>query len=83
MLRRVAHRDFVAQALASGEKPAAVAPRQEIYQPAYKTGLRVLTGQELLKIDLPPRELLLAPWLPAKGLAMIHAERGIGKPGSR
>jgi putative DNA primase/helicase len=28
---------------------------------------------------LPPRELLLSPWLPAKGLAMIHAERGIGK----
>jgi len=33
----------------------------------------------LLSIDLPPREALLWPWLPEKGLAMIHAERGIGK----
>ncbi len=49
------------------------------YRPAYVSGLRALTGVELLTLDLPPRELLLSPWLPAKGLAMIHAERGIGK----
>lgn len=34
---------------------------------------------DFLKLDIPPRELLLAPWLPAKGLAMIVAPRGIGK----
>jgi putative DNA primase/helicase len=28
---------------------------------------------------LPERELLLSPWLPRQGLAMIHAYRGIGK----
>jgi AAA domain/IclR helix-turn-helix domain len=28
---------------------------------------------------LPPREMILSPWLPEKGLAMIFAERGIGK----
>jgi hypothetical protein len=28
---------------------------------------------------LPPRENLMAPWLPRAGLAMIHAPRGIGK----
>lgn len=33
----------------------------------------------LLAMDIPPRELLLAPWLPEKGLAMIAAPRGIGK----
>jgi hypothetical protein len=49
------------------------------FQPAYVSGLRVLTGAELLSLDLPPRVLLLSPWLPEKGLALIHAERGIGK----
>jgi putative DNA primase/helicase len=39
----------------------------------------VLTGEQLLSATLPPRELLLAPWLPAKGLAMIYGPRGIGK----
>jgi RecA-family ATPase len=34
---------------------------------------------EFLTVTLPPRETLLAPWLPRRGLAMIHAPRGIGK----
>lgn len=29
--------------------------------------------------ELPPRELILTPWLPKSGLCMIHAFRGIGK----
>src|SRR4051812_48560718 len=32
-----------------------------------------------LRLNLPPRQCLLAPWLPMAGLAMIHAPRGIGK----
>jgi hypothetical protein len=73
---------LIDEALAPGGAENPAAKRQEptvIYQPAYMSGLRVLTGAELLKLDLPPRDLLLWPWLPAKGLAMIHAERGIGK----
>jgi hypothetical protein len=34
---------------------------------------------EFLARPLPPRETLLAPWLPAQGIAMIHAPRGLGK----
>jgi putative DNA primase/helicase len=30
-------------------------------------------------MDMPERKELLSPWLPEQGLAMIHAERGIGK----
>ena len=30
-------------------------------------------------MDIPPREHLLAPWLPCQGLAMIYAPRGVGK----
>lgn len=41
--------------------------------------LRAITAAALLATDLPPRELILAPWLPAKGLAMVYGPRGIGK----
>jgi putative DNA primase/helicase len=34
---------------------------------------------DFLKMELPPRDLLLAPFLPCQGLVMIHAPRGLGK----
>ncbi|OYW21987.1 MAG: hypothetical protein B7Z43_08715, partial [Sphingomonas sp. 12-62-6] len=34
---------------------------------------------EFLKRSFPPREQLLAPWLPRKGLALVFAPRGVGK----
>ena len=34
---------------------------------------------DFLSIKLPPRINLLSPWLPAQGLAMVYAPRGIGK----
>jgi putative DNA primase/helicase len=50
-----------------------------LYVPAYHKGLISLTGEELIKTEFPPREMLLSPLLPSKGLAMLFAERGIGK----
>jgi putative DNA primase/helicase len=41
--------------------------------------LRPLSLAEFLKLELPPRGMVLKPWLPEKGLAMIHAKRGVGK----
>lgn len=49
------------------------------FTPAYTRGLISLTGEELLKRHFPPREMILGPWLPQKGLAMIVASRGVGK----
>lgn len=34
---------------------------------------------DFLARDFPPRENILAPWLPSQGLAMIYAPRGVGK----
>ena len=34
---------------------------------------------DFLNLELPEREMLMAPWLPHKGLAMIYAWRGVGK----
>lgn len=44
-----------------------------------KPMLRVVTIGQLVGMELPPRENLLAPWLPMQGLAMVYAPRGIGK----
>jgi hypothetical protein len=41
--------------------------------------LRVLTLAELLVMEIPEREVILAPWLLTQSLSMIHAYRGIGK----
>lgn len=39
----------------------------------------VVTADELIQMELPERRLLLAPWLPAQGLVMVYAPRGVGK----
>jgi RecA-family ATPase len=51
------------------DAPAEASPRR----------YRVLTIDDFLATDFPPREMVLAPWLPSKGLAMIYGPRGIGK----
>jgi hypothetical protein len=60
------------------ERTAERAP-SPAYVPAYTKGLKVLDGKELLNAEFPPRRLMLAPWLPDKGLAMIYGTRGVGK----
>jgi AAA domain len=54
-------------------------PGKTEYIPAYRKGLKVRDGEELMTLKLPPRNLLLSPWLPEKGLTMIYAPRGVGK----
>jgi putative DNA primase/helicase len=41
--------------------------------------LRCVDIGEFLRMDIPEREMLVAPILPQQGLAMLHAYRGIGK----
>lgn len=52
-----------------------VAPQVEEKRPR----LRSLNVKELLALEIPPREMLLSPILPAQGLVMLYAPRGIGK----
>jgi putative DNA primase/helicase len=40
---------------------------------------RVMRLDELLLLEIPEREAILAPWLPTQSLSMIHAWRGVGK----
>ena len=69
---------FAQEAGRLAARPNGVLPSQA-YVPAYTKGLKVLDGEELLTTTFPPRTLMLAPWLPDKGLAMIFAPRGVGK----
>ena len=41
--------------------------------------LRPVSVADFLAMEIPPREQILAPWLPVKGLAMIFAKTGVGK----
>ncbi|SEM77596.1 AAA family ATPase [Nitrosomonas marina] len=56
-------------------------------QAAYKTLNQQRIGtkanciglSDFLTLELPPRELLIAPWLPKQSLSMLFAWRGMGK----
>ncbi len=41
--------------------------------------LYAATIHDFLRVELPPRANILAPWLPTQGLAMIYSKRGVGK----
>ena len=41
--------------------------------------LTAISAHALLAMTLPPRNQVLSPWLPEKGLTMIYGPRGIGK----
>ncbi len=51
----------------------------DAFATAIDTRLSSVTLADFLNTEFPPRDLLLAPWLPTKGLAMIYAARGVGK----
>ncbi len=37
------------------------------------------TGEELLALTIPPKQYVLEPVIPLQGLAMLYADRGVGK----
>jgi hypothetical protein len=41
--------------------------------------IRPLTAAEFLQLELPPRQKILAPWVPEKGLVMVYSPRRMGK----
>jgi putative DNA primase/helicase len=64
--RRADNLDLDEKTIANDAKPAA---------PKHKP----IDLSDFLALKIPPREMLLSPILPEKGLAMIYAARGIGK----
>lgn len=62
------------RAYVAGEETRMIAPRQ-----LDKDRLRPFGLKEFLELSIKPREMLLDPVLPEKGLAMLYAARGTGK----
>jgi putative DNA primase/helicase len=44
-----------------------------------KAQIKVVSLEQLLAHEFPPRENILSPWLPSQGVVMVYAGRGIGK----
>jgi putative DNA primase/helicase len=51
---------------------------ERLARPSHRR-LVALTAGELLTMEIPAREMLLAPVLPSKGLGMLYSKRGVGK----
>jgi putative DNA primase/helicase len=47
--------------------------------PPPRPPLQAVGFNDFLSLDIPPREMLLGPILPERGLAMLYAPRGVGK----
>src|SRR6516164_6142097 len=57
-----------------GPQPAFTKPK-----PVVERYLRSVSVTELLKMDVKDREMVLHPFLPTQGLAMLYSKRGAGK----
>jgi len=44
-----------------------------------RPGVQTVDLPEFVQMDIPPRELIMRPWLPEKSLVMVYGPRGIGK----
>ena len=44
-----------------------------------ESALAIHDVREFVTMNIPPRDLLLSPWLESASLAMIYAQRGVGK----
>ena len=71
--------DFATVAAARWEVPMPGHGDSATATPPKQAPLRCVDVAEFLSLELPERELLLAPILPKQGLVMLHAARGIGK----
>jgi putative DNA primase/helicase len=77
-------RDYVGGALAKAgivpreDRPAILVPADDKQQPDPER-LRPRNLEEFLALPIKPREMILDPIIPEKGLAMLYAPRGIGK----
>lgn len=45
----------------------------------FQQPISAITLDDFLTMEFPPRQNLLAPWLPSQGIAMVFAPRGVGK----
>jgi putative DNA primase/helicase len=69
-LKNILHRAFPGRSI--------IPIRKAVSEPN-RPSLQAIGINDFLKIDIPPREMLLSPILPERSLAMLYAPRGVGK----
>src|ERR1700720_1695691 len=69
-LKNILHRAFPGRSI--------MPIRRTVSEPN-RPSLKAFGIADFLNIDVPPREMLLAPILPERSLAMLYAPRGVGK----
>jgi hypothetical protein len=77
--RRLADIDQARAALLAGDDETAARILRSSLAITDRPQLRAIALDDFLRLELPPRENLLTPWLPRQGLAMLYAPRGTGK----
>lgn len=65
-------------ALETGHQQPMPQPEPRVVVPP-KPRFTILGAATFSRRHFPPRDFLLAPWLPRQGLAMVYAPRGVGK----
>jgi len=53
--------------------------KQQLAQAVQAKRLKSMDIEAFLRLEIPPREMLMSPIIPEQGLVMLHAARGIGK----
>jgi RNA binding exosome subunit len=71
--------DWIAAGGTAEDLAQAAGLAAEAREPEAKTRLKQYCIHDLIALDIPPREMLLDPIIPEKGLAMVYAMRGTGK----
>lgn len=71
--------DALAEGRATERATSIVERAQNADEEFPKPRLRADTVSDFLKIVIPPREMILAPFLPTQGLVELYAKTGIGK----
>jgi len=52
---------------------------KEIEKHMNASGIVAIDINSFVKLDIPPRDCLMSPWLPMGGLTQVYAYRGVGK----
>ena len=78
-LAEIVHNAWLYSQNKGGETPEALMSDVEASKTQAQKRFNVLDIKNFLKEDLPVRGHMVEPWLPEQGLAMIYAERGVGK----
>lgn len=71
--------DWLAMGHTTDELLEITSRTSDYFLPLEKGKIRAVNLGEFLNMVLPEREMLLSPFLPSQGLAMIYAKRGVGK----